>query len=250
MGRITNRGLKWELLNSWWILLSFIPTLGGIGIIYIGKKARKQLWVIIGVIYFIITIIQLTYSDFLKSIVGKSTEAGMGAGMWFVGIVLSFIYRKEFLIRLDMLQKANISQVENDNLRNQLAEELLQNGIIVDSSGSRKTEEIMDAEKEEFLDMNNIMQPSHNEPHPLPIDINLCSIESLSELPGITMILAKKAINYRKENNGFTSVEEFYRVIDLKPHFIAQIDNRLTCNKPADGTRSADNSQVGRNLEL
>lgn len=256
MGRITNRGIMWELLNSWWMFLAFIPYFGCLSILYIGNKVRKKLWTIIGLSLLTINTILLVAaaSSSLKNTVWGAMGHNLGILMWGIGIGLSFIYRKEFLIRLDMLQKANIRQVENDNLRDRVAEELLQKGIAVNSPGSRETKETMDAEKEEYLNMDNIIQSGHNESHALgdekPIDINLCSIESLSELPGITMILAKKAIDYRKENNGFTSVEEFYKVIELKPHFIAQIDNRLICNKPADSTRSADNSQVGRNLDL
>lgn len=250
MGQITNRGLIWELLNSWWIIPSFI-FISWIGFFYIGIKAKKKMWVNIGFAFLLVFIFMVTSQSYFEKI-----------GIWevilltyfFGGIVLAFIVRKEYLIRFDMLQKANVSQIENNNIRNRLAEEFLQKGIAVDGSGSRKIEETMDAGKEVFSDMNNIIQPSYNEPNPLgdskPIDINSCSIESLSNLPGITMILAKKAINYRNENNGFTSVKEFYKVIELKPHFIAQIDNKLICNKLAEDAHSTDNSQVGRSLDL
>ena len=44
------------------------------------------------------------------------------------------------------------------------------------------------------------------------IDINTASVEQLQLLPGIGKELAQRIVNYRTENNGFTSIEELKQV--------------------------------------
>lgn len=41
-------------------------------------------------------------------------------------------------------------------------------------------------------------------------DVNNCSIEQLAALPGITLIIAKKLVKYRNDNNGFKTVADFW----------------------------------------
>lgn len=62
------------------------------------------------------------------------------------------------------------------------------------------------------------------------IDINSCTEGELSKVPGIGIVLAKKAIKYIKENNSFSSVGEFIRFLDLKPHIVETVKNYICCN--------------------
>lgn len=247
MGQYTSRSLVWEWLNSLWIILSFI-FFSWIGFFFIGVKAKKKMWVNIGVAFLLVFILMVTLQSYFE----KIGIWNVILGIYFLGgIVLTLIFRKEYLIRLEMLQECNINQIEYDDFRERITKEFAEKGISFKDSHSERTETYETIVQKEVSENENSNElENSNLENYVPIDINSCSIETLSELPGITIIIAKKAINYRNENNGFTSVEEFYRVIDLKPHFIAQIDNRLTCNKPVDGTHSADNSQVGRSLDL
>lgn len=74
------------------------------------------------------------------------------------------------------------------------------------------------------------------EPQPVPylsdesLDINKATEEEITNLPGINIILAKKIIEYRDLHNGFTSVDELYKEMKIKPHFQKQLDN-LICVK-------------------
>ncbi|MGN0527648.1 MAG: helix-hairpin-helix domain-containing protein [Eubacterium sp.] len=60
------------------------------------------------------------------------------------------------------------------------------------------------------------------------VDINTASEDALAGLQGLNIIDAKKAIQYREANGGFKSVDEFFSVINAKPHIIARLENQLT----------------------
>lgn len=60
------------------------------------------------------------------------------------------------------------------------------------------------------------------------IDINKASEEELAKLPGINIILAKKIVQYRNLNSGFTSVDEFYSKMKIKPHFQEQLKTLIS----------------------
>lgn len=51
-----------------------------------------------------------------------------------------------------------------------------------------------------------------NPNHDGKIDINIASVDQLQLLPSIGKELAQRIVNYRTENNGFTSIEELKQV--------------------------------------
>ncbi len=74
--------------------------------------------------------------------------------------------------------------------------------------------------------VNNMGNSSNNEGL---LDINLCSELELSRLPGIGLILAKKAVNLRNSKNGFDSVDEFIEMVGVKPHFVDTVKIMICC---------------------
>lgn len=62
------------------------------------------------------------------------------------------------------------------------------------------------------------------------IDLNNCSEAELTALPGISIIMAKKIIVFRETKHPFKSVEEFFEVMKIKPHFAKQLE-KLICAK-------------------
>lgn len=66
-----------------------------------------------------------------------------------------------------------------------------------------------------------------------PVDINRCSQSELMTLPGIGVVQAKKAMEYREQNGGFRSLDEFVDVLQIKPHFAVQIFSRATASPAA-----------------
>lgn len=215
---LSKHGFLWKLLNSWWIIPSFF-LMACVGFFYIGNKARKRLWTIFGVLYLVVLAV-LFYLDEQY----KGTEALKNALVtyFFVGIIHSFYVRSEYLKIIDT-NEGTIPPLSSEKEA---------------SSHSVMSETIEDPQK-----VHEAEQTKSN----TVIDINTCKESDLVSLPGLTIVKAKRAIRYREEHNGFTSIDEFLDTIQLKPHFETQIRNMIVC-KPIDNHTSSPN--IGRKLDL
>ena len=109
---------------------------------------------------------------------------------------------------------------------------------IIKEYASCKTEVVEKQEKVEEI------SPSFEQPKEQPvvktiierdfsekIDINNSSESELIGLPGINIVLAKKIIKFREEEHQFYSVEEFLRVMKIKPHFAKQLRDLVIVKK-------------------
>ncbi len=76
--------------------------------------------------------------------------------------------------------------------------------------------------------VQNNVQNSAQSTSAVKIDINSASEEELASLTGITIIDAKKAVAYREEHGGFSTVDEFFTCINAKPHIIVSLEPQLT----------------------
>ena len=82
------------------------------------------------------------------------------------------------------------------------------------------------------------------------LDLNACSEEELRTLPGISLVEAKKAVEYRASHGGFASVDEFIDVLGIKPHFAVQIFERAAVKAAAPAPRAAEEKTVRRRIDL
>ncbi len=62
------------------------------------------------------------------------------------------------------------------------------------------------------------------------LDINVATEEQLAQLPGISVIIAKKIIKYRDQHNGFSDLDEFFREMKIKPFFQTKLTPMITIN--------------------
>ena len=85
-----------------------------------------------------------------------------------------------------------------------------------------------------------------------PVDINCCTQSELMTLPGIGVVQAKKAMEYREQNGGFRSLDEFVEVLQIKPHFAVQIFSRAVVSqaerKPA--AQSSHTTHMRRTIDF
>lgn len=98
---------------------------------------------------------------------------------------------------------------------------------------STKYENISSALSIGMLDIKEIeigsagVNKVHAEKEVLPqknlLNINTATEKELSSLPGVNVITAKKAIKYIEKNNGFKSIEEFFKKMKIKENFTEQI---------------------------
>lgn len=65
------------------------------------------------------------------------------------------------------------------------------------------------------------------------LDINRCTQSDYMTLPGFTVAMAHRAMEYRAEKGGFGSADEFVDVLGIKPHFAVQIFPRIAAEAPA-----------------
>lgn len=63
------------------------------------------------------------------------------------------------------------------------------------------------------------------------INVNFADIQTISELPGINIIMAKKIVEYRNINGFFKSKDEFLDTAGVKKHFRDQISKIITVKK-------------------
>ena len=57
------------------------------------------------------------------------------------------------------------------------------------------------------------------------VDINNCSESDLAELPGVSIIMAKKTIKRRDEIGGFKNLEDFYALLKIQPNIRQQLED-------------------------
>ena len=211
---ITNRGKKWELLNSLWILWSFTLILGCVGFFWIGGRVGKRKWIVSGLIYLIVNLGLIYAAEWLKSmnaiyynIAGIIVYIG-----WFSAIVHSLMSRKEYLLRREAV--IDLKDATRDAYRNEIRKDYFGNNE--EPAGVFP-----------FPSANNTSgsQTSPATPPVQKIDLNICSEQELANLPGVGVVLAKRAVETRTKTGGFTSVQDFCERLALMPHFAAQIES-------------------------
>lgn len=81
-------------------------------------------------------------------------------------------------------------------------------------------------------------------------DINSADEDALSALKGITIVDAKKVVAYREEHGGFSNADEFFTVINAKPHIVAALESKITVGDyKTEKTNKPENSSK-RQLDL
>ncbi|MBP3848012.1 helix-hairpin-helix domain-containing protein [bacterium] len=60
------------------------------------------------------------------------------------------------------------------------------------------------------------------------IDVNLADTETISSLPGINIVMAKRIVEYRNLNGFFSNKEDFIKISEVKDNFKEKILNMIT----------------------
>jgi len=202
---ITKRGLKWEEGNSLWIYLNFIPIVSGIGMLYAGLKAKVSKWIAFGGLY-----LAFTWSLLSSNEVDSDSKALIYLLIYLACIIHSFNIRNEYLQRMERLMEVNTNR-ENEITN---IEEAAGNSI-------NKSNDTLIKEIPAVTNVTSNLKKF--------LDINSCTEEELAELPGIGLILAKKAIKMRSEKGCFASVDEFIEKLNINPHYTEKLEEMLCC---------------------
>lgn len=93
---------------------------------------------------------------------------------------------------------------------------------VIPFDSKRKAEKDIELNKEvrDFIDLTDGLT-----------DVNNASEAELTALPGISVIVAKKIIQFRESHRPFRSVDDFIETMKIKPHFAKQLKNLVCANK-------------------
>lgn len=127
-------------------------------------------------------------------------------------------------------EKKSVRVERNDNPR--IAgkiEQMAKKGQIVvgfdDLQQQQIPEETKVSDGENVVNMQDLADNSDK------IDVNLANAQTISELPGINIIMAKKIIEYRNLNGFFKNKDEFINLSGVKDHFKDKILSMITVEK-------------------
>ncbi|TCS96608.1 ComEA family DNA-binding protein [Hazenella coriacea] len=225
---ITNRGQKWEWLNSIWILWTFaFGFFSWISFFYIGFRTKQTKWIISGIIYAIPFILAMIFMDGDNNPNNDhwmvNVTAGLTLFLGIIAIVHAFLVRKEYLLRLSTIKANKINQ--NEALKRKIEAEY-GNRVQPTHQPNQSHAHLFEEKKEptSFSPNHHAVESSSTiPPNQSPINLNLASEEMIASLPGIGTVLARAAIQHRQYRGGFQSLEEFAFLLQLKPHIVERI---------------------------
>jgi hypothetical protein len=196
---------------------------------YISAKTKKKAWAVWGLIYAIPFILlsfevydaKSTAYDYLIFAAIMSTV---------MSVIHAFNIRKEYLSRLQY-RKAYEAEMERhlaydydpdtkDYDDEEYEDEDYEDEDYEDEDYEYENEE--DYEEEEVMASQTEEATLSSNSSSL-LDLNIATEAQISDLPGVGIILAKKAIKHREENGQFSTVEEFFQLLQLKQYAIDRL---------------------------
>ncbi len=84
------------------------------------------------------------------------------------------------------------------------------------------------------------------------INVNTATEEEFQSLPTISIIDAKKIIEYRNKNGHFSDLDDFFAAFNAKPHMIVKIQDQVYIEEPDSGHagKSASASKNARRFDI
>lgn len=104
-----------KIKKSWWVILSFIPLINGLGFIYIGNKTNNTNWILEGLIYEIPWIFSIL---FLYDEKLCSSLMVFGWIILFISIIRSILVAKRLIKALELEEEKSGTVFDNKNTKN------------------------------------------------------------------------------------------------------------------------------------
>lgn len=104
---ITKKGIGWELIQSWYIVLTFVPFNGTsfLAFFYLWLRGKKITWLLAGLIHLAsISVLMWAankYPDNKARPEWFDYTFWQAGGLWLLAMVHAFLLRKEFLLRIE-----------------------------------------------------------------------------------------------------------------------------------------------------
>lgn len=236
---VTSRSKTWEILHSIWILWTFTLLFNWIAFLYIGIRGREKRWRNWALLYMVPFWLSIIAPD-------SGTVTFLAFVLWIISVIHAFRIRKEYLTRLDKLQQGEA--VGHAGLQHQAKV-----NRVSDTQASRSPQN--------SPQHSPATQPSSTQVHPpappirtyespsttqdsSTIDLNNASERELASLPGIGIIVAKRAVKLRESRGGFRSVEDFGEALNLKPHIVERINPLVSVSAIQQSQRSHSSGRI------
>jgi DNA uptake protein ComE-like DNA-binding protein len=217
---ITNKGIKWEIMNSIWMLWAIL-TFGFfnyISFFYASYKVKHRKWFIWGLLYSIPFILFMISAEVVDE---KHWLNGLIFAIYFIAWIISIFHvfkiRAEYLLRLEARVSLKANELE------QLKKSIKKEYGALDTPSSDNTVRA-DMKDEKF----NKEERASTKTIAGPVDINSATEEEIASIPAIGGLLAKKVVAVRDQEGGFRSLEHFAETLQLKPHVIEKIKPFVT----------------------
>ncbi|MEN6292689.1 MAG: helix-hairpin-helix domain-containing protein [Methanobacterium sp.] len=227
---VTSKGTMWEIINSWWILLTLpFGFSSWVAFLYIGLTAKERKWILWGAVYSLTFVMNMVIGSDPKleyfilvpenSWVITLRDCTLFI-LWPVSIIHAFYIRNDYLRKLESVKR----------LKTDSNDEYLKKKYEMEYYYGDKEKNYIKLGNpfKKFLKGEDTSKQVNVKPSKL-VDINKDPEEEIAELPGIGIILAKKVIEIR-QSNPFKSVDELGEALGLKPHMIERIKPLIVIN--------------------
>jgi DNA uptake protein ComE-like DNA-binding protein len=200
------------LPRSRWPYISLIPIgLGAWAPIYAGVKARRPVWIALGVLWSAIVVVAFLVNSVTKS--GNSGNNGVAGFLFILGwvgaIATSFAIRSAYDRQMSsQLQAATDAAEQRLADRRRALELARRNPQLAGEIGIGRPDR-QGADAEGLVDLNN------------------ASVTALLDLPGITGDLATEIIEGREKTGGFASLEDCGETLDLDGGVVEGLRGRV-----------------------
>lgn len=230
--------VKWRLLNSWWLLLCANIYSSGMSLIYEGIAARKKRNIFVGIAALALiagTALPIIISGNEIYVGNVDTLTNFGLHLrrmtYCFTVLLAFLSRPTYLSARAKLSNGYASDVEREldemnalKLHEAAARKRMQAEPETDTADALPAVPGLSAETrtvdipEQVMDSAPAAETAQG-----VIDINSCTAQEMTRLPGITIVDAKRAVERRETQGRFQSVDEFIAFLRVKPHFAVSI---------------------------
>ena len=221
----------WKLKKSAWVLLSFFG-LAWLGISYAGKKTQNQRWRIAGGVYAVLqigTFLACLYISSHSALYDKMVD--LWAAVYFLGVIHSFIILRMYLkcisgngaaVSPAAPYSTKITRPEADAFRPEPTDDLSPSPAPAPAAAPQPETAAATAPAP-------AAEPQSAEANPHAVNVNTCNIGDFKTLPGMTPDRIERVLQYREENGGFLSAEEFIAAADIPLQNEKAVRERIYC---------------------
>lgn len=226
----------WRIRNSGWMLWGILSLglLTFVGYLYIGIRARKWLWMTIGAVFLVHTIVIFSLVGATRPRSPEATAAGfLLLGGIVAGAVSPWFFNRSWLI-WRARHNRNVPWYADQGARQSNPghgapyPEVTPASVF--SNLSHTPPPIQAQSTANLLSSNAPLMPSPptvSSRVSQALDLNSADVRQLSQLPGIDEQWAQHIVTVRQQRGGYRSPDELVTAAGMQPHIFAQVRSAL-----------------------